>query len=86
MTRRAAIQPRQLEPDAVHGSVLVSQLVNRLMLDEEAHLAESLSRDESVSPAALDSARPRLADLLVAVTGDYVAGRQLLRPSVWWRY
>lgn len=34
---------------------------------------------------ALLAARPRLADLLVAVTGDYVPGRELLRPSVWWR-
>jgi flavin-dependent dehydrogenase len=34
---------------------------------------------------ALLSRRPRLADLLVAVTGDYVPGRELLRPSVWWR-
>jgi flavin-dependent dehydrogenase len=28
-------------------------------------------------------ARPRLADLLVATTGDYVSPRALLRPSVW---
>ncbi|MEZ5962946.1 MAG: NAD(P)/FAD-dependent oxidoreductase [Planctomycetota bacterium] len=34
---------------------------------------------------ALLSARPRLADLLVSVTGDYVPGRELLRPGVWWR-
>lgn len=31
------------------------------------------------------AARPRLADLIVAVTGDYVPGRELLRPQVWWR-
>jgi flavin-dependent dehydrogenase len=34
---------------------------------------------------ALLAARPRLTDLLVAVTGDYVGARELLRPSVWWR-
>lgn len=31
------------------------------------------------------AARPRLADLMVSVTGDYVPGRELLRPQVWWR-
>lgn len=31
------------------------------------------------------AARRPLADLLIAVTGDYVPGRELLRPSVWWR-
>ncbi len=34
---------------------------------------------------SLLAARPRLADLLVAITGDYVPGRELLRPAVWWR-
>ena len=33
MPRRAEIQPRQLEADSVYGSVLVTQLVNRLMND-----------------------------------------------------
>jgi small subunit ribosomal protein S7 len=43
--RRAEIQPRQLEPDAVHGSVLVTQLVNRLMLDGKKSLAELIVYD-----------------------------------------
>ncbi len=30
------------------------------------------------------SARPRLVDTLVSVTGDYVPLRELARPSVWW--
>lgn len=30
------------------------------------------------------AARPRLADTLVSVTGDYVPLRELARPSVWW--
>ena len=42
MPRRAEIQPRQLEPDAVHGSVLVAQLVNRLMLDGKKSKAEHI--------------------------------------------
>ena len=37
------IQPRTLEPDAVHGSVLVTQLVNRLMLDGKKSVAEIMS-------------------------------------------
>jgi small subunit ribosomal protein S7 len=38
--RRADIQPRQPEPDAVHGSILVAQLVNRVMLDGKKSIAE----------------------------------------------
>jgi small subunit ribosomal protein S7 len=45
MPRRAEIQPRQLEPDAVHGSVLVSQLVNRLMLAGKKSVAEQIVYD-----------------------------------------
>jgi small subunit ribosomal protein S7 len=41
MPRRAEIQPRTLEPDAVHGSVLVTQLVNRLMLGGKKSVAEN---------------------------------------------
>ena len=45
MPRRAEIQPRQLEPDAVHGSVLVSQLVNRLMIEGKKSVAEQIVYD-----------------------------------------
>ena len=40
MPRRAEIQPRTIEPDAVHNSVLVAQLVNRLMLNGKKSIAE----------------------------------------------
>ena len=40
MPRRAEIQPRTIEPDAVHGSVLVAQVVNRLMLNGKKSVAE----------------------------------------------
>jgi len=43
--RRAEIQPRQPEADAVHGSVLVSQLVNRMMLDGKKSIAEAIVYD-----------------------------------------
>ena len=45
MPRRAEVQPRELEPDPVHGSILVSQLVNRLMLDGKKSIAEQIVYD-----------------------------------------
>ena len=45
MPRRAEITPRQPEADAVHGSVLVSQLVNRIMLDGKKSVAEKIVYD-----------------------------------------
>jgi small subunit ribosomal protein S7 len=45
MPRRAEIQPRTVEPDPVHGSVLVTQLVNRLMSDGKKSIAERVVYD-----------------------------------------
>jgi small subunit ribosomal protein S7 len=45
MPRRAEIQPREIQPDPVHGSVLVSQFVNRLMLDGKKSIAEQIVYD-----------------------------------------
>jgi small subunit ribosomal protein S7 len=45
MPRRAEIQPRQTEPDPVYGSVLVQQLINRVMLDGKKSVAESVVYD-----------------------------------------
>jgi small subunit ribosomal protein S7 len=45
MPRRAEIQPRQLEPDPVHGSLLVTQLVNRVMLEGKKSVAEKIVYD-----------------------------------------
>ncbi len=45
MPRRAEIQPRTPEPDPVHGSVLVTQLVNRLMVDGKKSIAERVVYD-----------------------------------------
>jgi small subunit ribosomal protein S7 len=66
MPRRAAIQPRQLEPDAVHASVLVSQLVNRLMLDGKKSVAEQIVYD-ALSIAAERTGKPELEVLEQAV-------------------
>jgi small subunit ribosomal protein S7 len=45
MPRRAEIQPREIEPDAVHGSILLTQLVNRLMLNGKKSVAEQIVYD-----------------------------------------
>ena len=45
MPRRAEIQPRQVEADAVYGSVLVQQLVHRVMLDGKKSTAEQIVYD-----------------------------------------
>jgi small subunit ribosomal protein S7 len=64
--RRAEIQVRQPEPDAVHGSVLVSQLVNRLMLDGKKSIAESIVYD-ALAIAAERTGKPELEVLEQAV-------------------
>ena len=53
MSRRTEAQIRTVEPDPVHGSVLVQQLINRVMLDGKKSVAEKLVY------AALDKASER---------------------------
>ena len=43
MPRRATIQPRALEPDPVHGSRLVTQVINKVMTDGKKSTAEATS-------------------------------------------
>ena len=45
MPRRAEIQPRQLEPDSVYSSVLVTQVINCVMLDGKKSTAERIVYD-----------------------------------------
>ena len=66
MPRRAEIQPRTPDPDAVHGSVLVSQLVNRLMLDGKKSIAEQIVYD-ALALAAERTGKPELEVLEQAV-------------------
>ena len=42
MPRRATIQPRPLEPDPVHSSRLVAQVINKVMTDGKKSTAESI--------------------------------------------
>jgi small subunit ribosomal protein S7 len=45
MPRRAEIQPRPVDADPVYGSVLVTQLVNRVMTDGKKSTAERIVYD-----------------------------------------
>jgi small subunit ribosomal protein S7 len=66
MPRRAEIQPRQPDPDALYGSVLVSQLVNRLMLDGKKSVSETIVYD-ALAIAAEKTGKPELEVLEQAV-------------------
>jgi small subunit ribosomal protein S7 len=66
MPRRAEIQPRQPEPDAVHDSILVSQLVNRIMLDGKKSVAEKIVYD-ALAIASEKTGKPQLEVLEQAV-------------------
>jgi small subunit ribosomal protein S7 len=66
MPRRAEITPRQPEPDAVHGSQLVAQLINRVMLDGKKSIAEQIVYD-ALAIAAEKSDKPALEVLEQAV-------------------
>ena len=66
MPRRAEIQPRTVEPDPVYGSVLVTQLVNRLMVDGKKSIAEQVVYD-ALAQVAEKTGKPALEALESAV-------------------
>ena len=66
MPRRAEIQPRTVEPDPVYGSVLVTQLVNRLMVDGKKSIAERVVYD-ALAQVADRTGKPALEALEAAV-------------------
>jgi small subunit ribosomal protein S7 len=66
MPRRAEIQPREIPTDPVHGSVLVTQLVNRLMLGGKKSIAEQIVYD-ALAIAAEKTGKPQLEVLEGAV-------------------
>ena len=66
MPRRAQIQPRTVVPDAVYGSVLVTQLVNRVMLDGKKSIAEGIVY-EALTEVADKTGKPQLEVLEQAV-------------------
>ncbi|MCZ7588663.1 MAG: 30S ribosomal protein S7 [Gaiella sp.] len=66
MPRRAEIQPRPVEADPVYGSVLVTQLVNRLMVDGKKSIAERVVYD-ALERVADKTGKPALEALDAAV-------------------
>ena len=66
MPRRAEITPRTVDPDPVYGSILVSQLVNKVMKDGKKGLAESIVYD-ALSVVGERSGRPPVEVLDQAV-------------------
>jgi small subunit ribosomal protein S7 len=64
--RRAEVQLRTPDADPVHGSVLVSQLVNRLMLNGKKSVAEHIVYD-ALTIAAERAGKPELEVLEQAV-------------------
>jgi small subunit ribosomal protein S7 len=64
--RRAEIQPRTVEADSVYGSVMVTQLVNRLMVDGKKSIAERVVYD-ALAQVADKSGKPALEALESAV-------------------
>ncbi len=66
MPRRAEIQPRQLEPDSVYGSILVTQVINCVMLDGKKSTAERIVYD-ALALASEKTGKPALEILEGAV-------------------
>ncbi len=66
MPRRAEIQPRTVQPDPVYGSVLVQQLVNRLMVDGKKSIAERVVYD-ALAQVAEKTGKPAIEALDAAV-------------------
>ena len=66
MPRRAEIQPRTVDPDSVYGSVLVTQLVNRLMVDGKKSISEAIVYD-ALAQVAEKTGKPALESLESAV-------------------
>jgi small subunit ribosomal protein S7 len=66
MPRRADIQPRELEADPVHGSKLVTQVINAVMLDGKRSTAERLVYD-ALAIVAERTGKPPVEALETAV-------------------
>ena len=66
MPRRADITPRELEADPVHGSKLVTQFINAVMLDGKRSTAERLVYD-ALAIVAERSGKPPVEALEQAV-------------------
>jgi small subunit ribosomal protein S7 len=61
MPRRAAAGARVIDPDGLHGSTLVQQVINRVMVDGKKSLAEKIVYDALEILARRTSDEPVLA-------------------------
>jgi small subunit ribosomal protein S7 len=66
MPRRAEISVRTLDPDPVYGSVLVTQLINRVMLDGKKSVAEQIVYD-ALDQVGTKTGKPPVESLEQAV-------------------
>ncbi|MGH3008471.1 MAG: 30S ribosomal protein S7 [Gaiellaceae bacterium] len=66
MPRRAEIQVRAVEPDSVYGSVLVTQVINKIMLDGKKSIAEQIVY-EALETVGTKSGKPPVEVLEQAV-------------------
>jgi small subunit ribosomal protein S7 len=66
MPRRAEIQVRPIELDAVYGSPLVTQVINKVMLDGKKSIAEQIVYD-ALETVATKTGRPPVEVLEQAV-------------------
>jgi small subunit ribosomal protein S7 len=58
LPRRAAAGVRPIEPDAVHGSKLIQQVINKVMVDGKKSLAEQIVYDALDTLSSRTSASP----------------------------
>jgi small subunit ribosomal protein S7 len=66
MPRRAEIQAREATPDSVHSSVLVTQVINKIMLDGKKSIAEQIVY-EALETVGTKTGRPPVEVLEQAV-------------------
>ncbi len=66
MPRRAEVQAREAAPDSVYGSVLVTQVINKIMLDGKKSIAEQIVY-EALDTVGSKTGRPPVEVLEQAV-------------------
>ena len=66
MPRRAEVQVRSVEPDSVYGSPLVTQVINKIMLDGKKSIAEQIVY-EALETVGTKTGRPPVEVLEQAV-------------------
>ena len=66
MPRRAEVQVREVEADAVYGSQLVTQVINKVMLDGKKSIAEAIVY-EALEQVGTKTGRPPIEVLEQAV-------------------